>query len=439
MRTIPQTVLDLEFVRSQFPALSDARQDSAPPQEAAWALLDNAGGSQILGPVLDRMRDYLTTSNVQLGATYAVSALAAERLWYAQQQMAELINAARPEEVVFGPSSTVMIQTVARALAPRLLPGDEVIVSRIDHESNIGPWVALQALGVIVKWWRLNPESMTLEVSDLESLLSAKTRLVVCTQTSNIFGRVIPVAPIAAAAHRRGAEVLVDGVAYAPHRLVDVREWDVDYYVFSLYKVFGPHHAVLYGRYDRLLALANLSHHFIPEDRIPGKLQPGNPNYELSYGASAIPDYLVELGRRSGAAVAASMDERGARRRSMAAAFDAIAAHEAGLAERVLTYLRQRPDVRIIGPATADQAVRVPTISFVVEGCASDAVVSAVDTHRVGIRFGDFYSRRLVTDLGLTASNGVIRASFAHYNTLDEAERLIAALESVKPAPSTKH
>ncbi len=406
--------LDLAFARSQFPALSDDGD--------AWTYLDNAGGSQVLGTVADRIRDYLLTSSVQIGASYGVSALAAERLLAGQTAMAELVNAARPEEIVFGASSTVMIQTLARALVPTWSPGDEVVVSMIDHEANIGPWLTLEAHGIVIRRWELNRESMTLEIADLETLLTPRTRLVVCTQTSNIFGQLIPIDAVAACAHQHGADVCVDGVAYAPHRLVDVRAWDVDYYVFSLYKVFGPHHAVLYGKYDRLLALANLSHHFVPMDKVPGKLQPGNPNYELSYGATAIPDYLVALGERSGAASGASRRER------ITAAFDAIADHEATLAERVLEWLRARPDVRIIGPSSSTRDVRVPTISFVVEGVDSEHIVRAIDPLRIGIRFGDFYSRRLIEDLGLAAGKGVVRASFAHYNTLADADRLIAGL-----------
>jgi len=407
--------LDLAFARSQFPALSD--------DPDAWIYLDNAGGSQVLRSVADRIRDYLLTSSVQIGASYGVSTQAAERMFAGQSAIAELINAARPEEIVFGPSSTVMIQTLARAITPKLSTGDEVVVSMIDHEANIGPWLALQATGIIVRHWNLNPETMTLEVADLERLMTRRTRLVVCTQTSNIFGQLIPVTEIAACAHRHGAEVCIDGVAFAPHRLVDVRAWDVDYYVFSLYKVFGPHHAVLYGKYDRLLELANVSHHFVPMDKIPGKLQPGNPNYELSYGATAIPEYLVALGERSGAAVDAP------RRARMQAAFDAIADHEALLAERLLSWLRERQDVRIIGPTSSDRAIRVPTISFVVDGLDSDTVVRAVDPLRIGIRFGDFYSRRLIEDLGLAPGKGVVRASFAHYNTIADADRLIEGLD----------
>ncbi len=409
--------LDLAFARSQFPALSDDGD--------SWTYLDNAGGSQVLGQVADRVREYLLTSSVQIGASYGVSTLAAERLYAGQSAVAELVNASRPEEIVFGPSSTVMIQTLARAITPALSPGDEVVVSMIDHEANIGPWLALEAHGIIARPWRLNRETMTVDASDLELLMTPRTRLVVCTQTSNIFGQLIPIAAVTACAHRHGAAVCVDGVAFAPHRLVDVREWDVDYYVFSLYKVFGPHHAVLYGKYDRLLELANLSHHFVPMDKIPGKLQPGNPNYELSYGATAIPEYLVALGERSGATAGAS------RRACMAAAFDAIAGHESVLAERLLAWLRGRHDVRIIGPASSQRAVRVPTISFVGEGIDSERIVRAIDPLRIGIRFGDFYSRRLIEDLGLAARKGVVRASFAHYNTVADADRLIAGLDQV--------
>jgi cysteine desulfurase family protein (TIGR01976 family) len=408
------TLLDIEFARSCFPALA--------PERDTDVFLDNAGGSQVLGAVADRVRDYLLTSSVQLGATYRTAQLAADRMRHASASMAEFINAARPEEVVFGPCSTVLLQWLARASASMLADGDEIIVSRVDHEANISPWLTLRERGVLLRFWEMNPESHTLEVTDLERLLSPRTRLVVCTQTTNIFGRILPIADFARAAHRGGAAICVDGVAFAPHRAIDVRAWDVDFYVFSLYKVFGPHHAVMYGKYDRLLELDGLSHHFIPKDRIPGKLQPGNPNYELSYGSSAIPEYLADLGARSGA------DGLVSRRQRIVRAFDAIATHEEQLGERVLTYLRSRKDIRIIGPASADRHVRVPTFSFVIEGRTGEEVTRHMDALGVGIRFGDFYARRLIEDLGL-APGGVIRASFAHYNTMEDADRLIEGLD----------
>ncbi len=170
----------------------------------------------------------------------------------------------------------------------------------------------------------------------------------------------------------------MDGVAYAPHRAIDVTAWDVDYYALSFYKVYGPHHAVLYGKYDQLLALDNLYHYFVAKDRIPYKLQPGNPNYELSYGCIGIADYLVDLGQRLGVPVEAT------RRAAIEAAWSGIAVHEATLAARLLDYLRGRRGVRVLGPATADEAVRVPTVSFVVEGVDSGAIVRHTDTARPG-------------------------------------------------------
>lgn len=412
-RTSASAPLDPSFVRAQFPAL-----------DGDWVFLDNAGGSQALGRVIDRIADYLRTTNVQLGASYAVSARAGERMQEAQRRMASFVNASRPEEVVMGPTSTLLVQLLARAMAHQFSPGDEVVVSRADHESNIGAWVGLESIGVVPRFWEFNPSSLRLELDGLDRVMSPRTKLVAFTHASNIFGTIHPVAEITRFVHDRGAKVCVDGVAYAPHRLVDVTAWDVDYYVLSLYKVYGPHHALLYGKYEQLLELSNLYHYFIPKDRIPYKLQPGNPNYELSYGSVGIVDYLEELGARVGA--------RGhTARGSMQAAFEAIADHEQALAERLLGYLATKPHVRVIGETTPDRAVRVPTVSFVVDGMDSQAIVQRIDPLHIGIRFGDFHSRRLVEHLGLQPSNGVVRVSMVHYNTIDEIDRLIGGLDSV--------
>jgi len=406
--------LDLAFVRAQFPALA-----------SGFAFLDNAGGSQILDGVVDRIRDYLLTTNVQLGASYRVSQDASARLHEAQVRTAELLNAARPEEIVMGPTSTVLLQFLARAMAGQFAPGDEVVVSRADHESNIGPWVGLEAHGVVVKTWELNRDTGALELDDLERVMTPRTRLVAVTHASNIFGAIQPIAAISRFVHERKARICVDGVAYAPHRAVDVTAWDVDYYALSFYKVYGPHHAVLYGKYDQLLALDNLYHYFVAKDRIPYKLQPGNPNYELSYGCIGIADYLAALGQRVGVPAGAP------RRVAIETAWSAIAAHEAVLAARLLSYLHGRPGVRVLGPATADVAIRVPTVSFVADGVPSDAIVRHTDTLGLGIRHGDFHSRRLVEWLGYGGVSGVVRASLVHYNTVDEVDRLIAALDAV--------
>lgn len=411
---LPSTSFDLTYARAQFPSLS-----------SGFAFLDNAGGSQILGRVVDRIRDYLLTTNVQHGASYSVSQQATARVAEAQVRTAELLNASRPEEIVMGPTTTVLLQWLARAMAGQLAPGDEVVVSRADHESNIGPWVGLEAHGVVVKTWELRPGTHLLDLDDLAALMTPRTKFVAVTHASNIFGAIQPVADIARLVHARGAKLCVDGVAFAPHRAVDVRAWDVDYYALSFYKVYGPHHAVLYGKYEHLLELDTLYHYFVPKDKIPYKLQPGNPNYELSYACIGIADYLDDLGRRSGAPPAAT------RRAAIESAWSAIAAHEAALGGRLLDYLGTHPRVRVLGPATADAEVRVPTISFVVDGVDSREIVRHTDTLGLGIRHGDFHSRRLVEWLGYGGPSGVVRASMVHYNSPEEVDRLIAALDAV--------
>ena len=402
--------LDIDYVRSQFPALA-----------SGYAYLDNAGGSAVLKPVAERITDYLLNSAVQLGASYSESVDAGARVMQARESVAQLINARYPEECVMGGSTTHLLQILCRAIAPSINPGDEIIVTNCDHEANIGPWVRLcEDRGATLRVWAVNAQSMDLELADLDALLSDKTRYVAMTHASNILGSVNPVAEVARRVHAVGGKVCVDAVAYAPHRLVDVQASGADYYVFSFYKTFGPHFAVLWGQREALLELPSLNHFFIGQEAIPYKLQPGNLNYELSYGCMGISDYLIDIGRRLGAT--------GSERQLMQAAFDAFEVQEDLLAETLLAFLRETPGVRIIGKSRVTDGDRVPTISFVVEGIQSEAIVRRVDNHRMGIRFGDFYARRLIEQLGLTPYGGVVRVSIAHYNSVDELNRLVEHL-----------
>jgi cysteine desulfurase family protein (TIGR01976 family) len=402
--------LDIDYVRSQFPALA-----------SGYAYLDNAGGSAVLKPVAERITDYLLNSAVQLGASYSESVDAGARVMQARESVAQLINARYPEECVMGGSTTHLLQILCRAIAPSINPGDEIIVTNCDHEANIGPWVRLcEERGATLRVWAVNAQSMDLELADLDALLSDKTRYLAMTHASNILGSVNPVAEVARRVHAVGGKVCVDAVAYAPHRLVDVQASGADYYVFSFYKTFGPHFAVLWGKREALLELPSLNHFFIGQEVIPYKLQPGNLNYELSYGCIGISDYLIDIGQRLGAS--------GSERQLMQAAFDAFEVQEDLLAETLLAFLREMPGVRIIGKSRVTDGDRVPTISFVVEGIQSEAIVRRVDNHRMGIRFGDFYARRLIEQLGLTPYGGVVRVSIAHYNSIDELNRLVEHL-----------
>jgi selenocysteine lyase/cysteine desulfurase len=276
-------------------------------------------------------------------------------------------------------------------------------------------------VGVVVRVWPVDVPSLGLRLEDLDPLIGPRTKWIAMTHASNVLGTVNPVAEVARRAHAVGARLCVDAVAYAPHRLVDVQACEADAVVFSFYKVFGPHYAVLWAKRDLLLSLPSLNHFFIGPDVIPYKLQLGNVNYELSYGCAGIADYLRDVGTELGAV--------GDDRARMRLAFDAFARHEDALAEQVLSWLRNRRGVRIIGLPSVTAGERVPTISFVVEGLQSEAIVRQVDAHGIGIRFGDFYARRLIQALALQAYGGVVRISIAHYNTSEEMGRLLVALD----------
>ncbi|MCX7340934.1 MAG: cysteine desulfurase-like protein [Hyphomicrobiales bacterium] len=399
-------MLDLTSVRARFPALADG-----------FVYLDNAGGSLVLRDVAERVSEYLLTTSVQTGASYSHSMRASERLAQSRASIARFVNASWPEEIVLGPTTSALMRLLATAMAPQFSPGDEVIVTVFDHESNIGPWHILQERGVVFRVWTINPDTFRVDLDDLRQLMSKRTRLVAVTHASNILGTINPIAEIAAIVHAGGAKLAVDAVAYAPHRAVDVQASGADFYAFSFYKTFGPHFAMLWGRYDLLAELESQYHYFYTKDKVPTKLEPGNANYELAWGCTGIVDYFDGLGGGTGDRVA------------IVRAFDAVADHEAVLGERLLGWLRDRNDVRIIGDRHAPKESRVPTIAFKFDGRRSDEIVRCVDADRIGIRHGDFHSRRLVEHLGLADGGGVLRVSMVHYNTIEEVDRLTASLE----------
>jgi cysteine desulfurase family protein (TIGR01976 family) len=406
---------DIDFVRAQFPALS-----------GEWTFLDNAGGSQTLKQVADRVHDYLMTSDVQLGATYDVSRLAGERVKDGARFAARLMNAEDENEVILGPSTTVLLNNLASSLGETFRPGDEVIVTNCDHEANIGGWRRLERRGITVKTWKLNPDTLDLHLEDLGELMTHKTRLVALTHASNILGTINPIKKIASFVHEQGALICVDGVAYAPHALVDVRELDVDFYAFSFYKVYGPHYAVLYGKKAHLLRIPGINHFFINENDVPYKFQPGSVNYELAYGIQGVGDYFTRFVEMHG-----GERSTGSIRDAAAFAYNAFAAHEETLSSRLLDFLNSRSDLRIIGKKEASRAVRMPTVSFVKDNTKSSTITLEVDKYKIGIRFGDFYARRLIEDLGLIPRDGVVRVSMVHYNTIEEVDRLIRVFDTL--------
>ena len=406
--------LNLNSIREQFPGLV-----------GDWVFLDNAGGTQVAKHVVDNINDYLFNTNVQLGASYSISQQSGSRVDQSQQRWTQAINAKHTEEVIFGSSTTALLQNLSKSLVQTFKPGDEVIVTNCDHEANIGPWVNMVRSGIVVKIWSINPDSYKLELDDLDSLMTDKTKLVAFTHVSNILGTINPVQEITKFIHERGSMVCVDGVAYAPHRLIDVQLWDVDFYVFSMYKVYGPHYSLLYGKREILSELPGINHYFIGKNEVPYKLQPGNVNYELTYGCAGVLDYFDDIYTKHFDDASLPLHSK------LNKVFDLIAQYEEELSTLLINFLTQKHGIRIIGKNLPDSSERVPTVSFIVKDSKSSEIPLMVDNYKVGIRWGDFYARRLIDDLGLSDNDGVIRISAVHYNTIAEIEYTIEVLDSI--------
>ena len=409
--------LDLNYVRNRFPALKNG-----------FIFMDNAGGSQTLDSVIENISYYLREHNVQLGASYKVSQQSGMALEEAHRSIAGFINASRTEEVVVGPSTSMLFRILSIVLRKNWQKGDEIIVTNSDHEANISPWRDLEAQGIVVKEWKINPETMRFDMEDLKSLLTGKTRLVTMVHASNILGTINPIKEIGKLVHEAGSLFCVDGVAYAPHRMLDMQEWDVDFYSFSTYKVYGPHLAVMYGKYEILRELESFNHYFIGKDEVPYKLQPGNFNFELTYSLLGLTSYLKNIYVHHFPKLE-TKNERSIYKESYAL----MAEHEEALAEKLLDYLNAHAKIKIIGEETASKESRVPTISFIHKGMKSSEIVEKVDEYGIGIRFGDFYAKKIIQDLGLEPYDGVVRVSMVHYNTLEEVEQLIKALDTILP------
>ena len=383
--------------------------------------LENAGGSQVPAIVADSIRDYMLTSYVQLGAGYPLSHRATELVDEAHEFVRLMMNG-KDGEVILGSSTTALLQMLAKCYAQVLEPGSEIVVAQTGHEANVGPWKMLDRLGFSLRWWKMDPADYTCPLSELENLLSDRTALVAFPHVSNLLGDIVDVEAITSLVHEAGARVIVDGVAYAPHRAIDVSAWNVDWYAYSTYKVYGPHMAALWGRRDALAELHGPNHFFVPEDDLPYKFEVGGANHEGCAGVCGLRDYL--------AFVVGEADPRALDRPAIEQAFEIMTACELPLQARLIEYLQSRKNVRIIGPSE-DGDSRVGTISFVHESKSSAEITAAVDRSGIGIRHGHMYAYHLCEAAGLDPEDGVVRTSLVHYNTMEEIEKLIEVFDAV--------
>ena len=283
---IRNTKLNLNFIRSQFPAFND-------PLCKEWSFFENAGGSYVPHHVISKLNEFMTSTKVQPYAEFPMSKIAGDNMDKATQFFAEMINA-KNKEIIIGGSTSINLYVLSNALKYFLKPGDEIIVTNQDHEANISPWRRLVEVGAIIKEWKINTETAELDLNSFEALLTNKTKIVAVTHCSNIVGTVNNLKKISELAHKKNAIVVGDGVSYAPHGFPDVKDLGVDFYTFSLYKTYGPHLALLYGKEEIIKKLPNQNHEFL-NGNYPYTINPGGPNHEELVSLIGIFEYLMEL------------------------------------------------------------------------------------------------------------------------------------------------
>lgn len=411
--------LDLEFVRSQFPAFAESSL-------ARQGFFENAGGSYACAPVIERLSEYYRRLKVQPYYAFPASTEAGEWMDAARARLAEYLGVT-PAEVHFGPSTSQNTYVLAQAFRALLQPGDEVIVTNQDHEANSGAWRRLAAHGIAVREWRVDPQSGRLDPGELDRLISERTRVLSFPHASNVVAHINPVADITGRAHRAGVLTVVDGVAWAPHGLPDVAALGADIYLFSLYKTYGPHQGLMVVRQPVLQRLGNEGHYFNAGESSK-RLVPAGPDHAQVAAARGIAEYFDRLdAHHAGAGREAGVAARAARVREL------LRASEIPLLATLLEYLGTRRDVRLLGPAQA--AERAATVAFVTQPDPGE-VVQALARRGFMAGHGNFYAVRVLEGMEVDPARGAVRLSLLHYNSAAEVAGLIEALEQILgPAP----
>jgi len=408
--------LDIDYVREQFPAFKD-------PLSSKWSFFENAGGSYVPSNVIDRLNHFMTSTKVQPYAEFDTSAIAGDNMDKATNYFAEMINAENDEIIISG-STTMNIYVLSNAMRSLLKPGDEIIVTNQDHEANVGAWRRLANHGMVIKEWQINSETAELEINDLKALLSEKTKIVAVTHCSNIVGSINDIKSIAQLVHEYDAYIVGDGVSYAPHGFPDVKGLGVDFYAFSLYKTYGPHLGLLYGKKEILNQLPNQNHEFLEGD-VPYTLNPGGPNHEELSCLVGVYEYFINLFEHHFPGESLSVREKIHKVNKL------ISNHEKEIANPFLEYLNSRSDIKIIGKTKISNKDRAPTISFTMDNKSSKDLSSELVKHGIATRNDNFYAWRCLLALGIDVDDGVVRTSMVHYNSHDDVEKLINALKKI--------
>ncbi|GLV58940.1 cysteine desulfurase-like protein [Dictyobacter sp. S3.2.2.5] len=411
-------MLNIDAVRTHFPSLSSGA-----------TFFDNPGGTQVAQEVSERMQRYFLHSNANHGGAFRTSRDSDAVVWEAREAVAAFLNATRPEEIIFGQNMTSLTLHISRSIARLLEPGDELVVTRLDHDANIAPWLLIaEDRGCQVRWVDFHPEDCTLDMQALEEAISPRTKLVAVGYASNAVGTINDVRRAAQLAHSVGALCFVDAVQYAPHKSIDVQALDCDLLACSAYKFFGPHTGILYGKYDLLERLT--AYKVRPAgNHTPDKFETGTQSYESIAGVLGAMEYFAWLGKTYGSLEGT---ENETRQQALRAGMGVLEEYERSLSIALLQGLQSVPGLRVWGITDAERmAERVPTFSFTLPGWKPDAVAERLAREEIYVWSGNFYALAALERLGLEEQGGIVRVGLAHYNTHAEIERLINILNNL--------
>src|SRR5437764_1086486 len=411
------TQLDLTWSRAQFPAL--AQTINGHPA----TFLDGPGGTQVPHRVIDAMSGYLHRNNANTAGAYPTSRNTDAMIAEARRAMADFFNC-DPDEVVFGPNMTTLTYAISRSIGRELHPGDEILLTHLDHDANISPWRALEEHGVTIRLAEINEEDCTLDMHDLTAKITERTKLVAVGYASNAVGTINHAEEVIRLAHKAGALAYIDAVHYAPHGPIDFRALDCDFLVCSTYKCFGPHMGVLYGKREHLKRLAPYKVR-ANTDAIPNRWEWGTLNHECIAGITAAVDYLADLGRHSDASASS-------RREAVLAAYSALHRHEHGLMKRLIRGLSEIPGLTLYGisdPSRFDQ--RCPTVAVRIQGHTPLALAAKLGERGIFTWDGNYYALNLTERLDVEKDGGFLRIGLVHYNTEEEVDRVIEGLREI--------
>jgi cysteine desulfurase family protein (TIGR01976 family) len=440
MSTLAATAsLDLTAIRAQFPSLSQTVNGHPA------AFLDGPGGTQVPQRVIDAISNYLATNNANTGGAYATSRHTDAMIAEARAAMGDFLHCGA-DEVAFGPNMTSLTYAISRAIGRDLRPGDEILLTRLDHDANVSPWLQMaEDSGVSVRWAEIHDADCTLDMADLASKINKNTRLVAVGYASNAVGTINPVKKIVQLAHNVGALAYVDAVHYGPHGLIDVAALDCDFLACSTYKFFGPHMGVLFGKREHLKRLR--PYKVRPNtNAIPNCWEWGTLNHECIAGITACVEYIADIGRHalqthglphpSAHFAEGGSSDRSPRRAAIEAAYAAIHEHERALLYRMMTGLKHIPGLKIYGitdPARFDERCTTFAVRYISGKPGRTPLELATKLGDRGFFSwdGNYYALNLTEHLEVERTGGFLRIGLVHYNTVEEVDRLLTALREI--------